>query len=258
MGEVMARKKKNEEELELELEPTEIDEEIDEDADDESEDISEEESEEEMVLAEEPKARKPRARRAKKAKEPKLEAREVAFAAAPVAAAAKEAAPAKEATPAKDTAPATEVAKQDPALDQIAVLIKQWETSNAALAAQMEKLNQKIPSPTLKAAMSWAPLARVAVGASAISVVLAALSLVFSTSVRQQLLQASNAADQNPAAINRKAEVAVPSARPHYSQEDLALAQIAAKARAEQAELAYVNSKRQVKAALPSAKKKKK
>lgn len=248
MGEVMARKKKNDEELELELEPTEIDEEMDEEADDESEEISEEESEEEMVLAEEPKARKPRARRAKKAKEPKVEAREVAF----------EAAPAKETTPVKEAAPAPEVAKQDPALDQIAVLIKQWETSNAALAAQMEKLNQKIPSPTVKAAMSWAPLARVAVGASAISVVLAALSLVFSTSVRQQLLQASNAADQNPATITRKAEVPVPAGRQHYSQEDLALAQIAAKARAEQAELAYVNSKRQVKAALPSAKKKKK
>lgn len=251
MGEVMARKKKNDEELELELEPTEIDEEMDEDTDDESLDISEEESEEEMVLAEEPtKARKPRARRAKKAKEPQLESREVAVEA--------ESAPAKEAAAAKDAAPVTEVAKQDPALDQIALLIKQWETSNAALAAQMEKLNQKIPSPTVKAAMSWAPLARVAVGASAISVVLAALSLVFSTSVRQQLLQASSAADQNPAVMARKAETPVPAPRQHYSQEDLALAQIAAKARAEQAELAYVNSKRQVKAALPSAKKKKK
>jgi hypothetical protein len=248
----MARKKKNEEELELELEPTEIDEEMDEEVDEE---ISEEESEVEMVLAEEPKARKPRARRAKKAKEPKLEAREVAFEAEPVAAPAKEAVPAKDVTP---IAPIADAPKADPALDQIAVLIKQWETSNAALAAQMEKLNQKIPSPTVKAAMSWAPLARVAVGASGISVVLAALSLVFSTSVRQQLLQASNTADQNPAAITRKAEVPVPAARQHYSQEDLALAQIAAKARAEQAELAYVNSKRQVKAALPSAKKKKK
>lgn len=245
----MARKKKNDEELELELEPTEIDEEIDEEeTEDESEEISEEESEEEMVLAAEPKARKPRARRAKKPKEPKLETREVALEAAPVAVAA----------PLKDTAPVAEAPKADPALDQIAVLIKQWETSNAALAAQMEKLNQKIPSPTVKAAMSWAPLARVAVGASAISVVLAALSLVFSTSVRQQLLQASSAADQNPAAITRKAEVPAPVSRQHISQEDLALAQIAAKARAEQAELAYVNSKRHVKAALPSAKKKKK
>jgi hypothetical protein len=246
----MARKKKNDEELELELEPTEIDEEIDEEeSEDESEEISEEESEEEMVLAPEPKARKPRARRAKKPKEPKLETREVAPEAAPVAVAA---------APVKDAAPIADAPKADPALDQIAVLIKQWETSNAALAAQMEKLNQKIPSPTVKAAMSWAPLARVAVGASAISVVLAALSLVFSTSVRQQLLQASNVADQNPAAITRKAEVPAPASRQHISQEDLALAQIAAKARAEQAELAYVHSKRHVKAALPSAKKKKK
>ena len=194
----MARKKKNEEELELELEPTEIDEEIDEEtSEDDSEEISEDESEEEMVLAEEPKARKPRARRAKKAKEPKLDSREVTIEAAPVATTA---------APAKEVTPVVEAPKADPALDQIAVLIKQWETSNAALAAQMEKLNQKIPSPTVKAAMSWAPLARVAVGASAISMVLAALSLVFSTSVRQQLLQASNAADQNPAAITRKAK----------------------------------------------------
>lgn len=279
----MARKKKQDAEdleLELELEPTEID--GSEDGDEESEEEVEEieESEEAEVEAsvdedEEEVAKPKRKRRAsKKAKavakaddeseesleveaveeEPKAKpARKSKKAqkieAVPVETVSTEAVPAggqpAVAAATGVVAVPAPVESDAKAIEQIAALVKQWEQSNAALASQLEKLNHKIPSPTIKAATSWAPLARIAVGASAASVLLAILSLVFSHNVRQQVLQA--ATQPAPSAIVHKTESVraerVSQSAPRTTPQDAALESLARKARQEQAELAMAVKK---------------